>query len=216
MTEERDSSGYSPERLKPSARLMRDAGIPLEVGDLDETELSVAIGRLAGLTERVRRGELEGATASTHRRLREHRFRLEHRLGELLQQRQMNEIKDAVEEKVADPAVRQELSGLVSEFAKQQQELTARLHERETAESQELRRVEVQERRWRMRKSMLEREPAAVLIGGLLLLILTGTLIVGMFTSTEIPEILGNSFLLILGFFFGQTTHRGGRSDQPG
>ncbi len=67
-----------------------------------------------------------------------------------------------------------------------------------------------------MRKSMLEREPAAVLIGGLLLLILTGTLIVGMFTSTEIPEILGNSFLLILGFFFGQTTHRGGRSDQPG
>ncbi|WP_280265818.1 hypothetical protein [Nocardia wallacei] len=119
---------------------------------------------------------------------------------------EIGEIKEAVESKVADPEVRQELSDLVTEVARRQDELAARLDESDDAVDQELRKIEVQQRRWDMRKSMLEREPAAVLIGGLLLLVLTLALIIATFSHTTVPDVLTNMILLILGFFFGQTT----------
>lgn len=128
---------------------------------------------------------------------------------------QMNEIKDAVEARVADPGIRQELSDLVSEFAKQQQELAAQLHRQMDDDSQELRRIEIQERKWNMRKALfIDREPAAVLVGGFLLIVVTGALIVGMFSHTTPPEILANAFLLILGFFFGQSSARENKPPQ--
>ncbi|MGY2036602.1 hypothetical protein ACW9HF_15075 [Nocardia gipuzkoensis] len=136
------------------------------------------------------------------------------RLAYLQAQEQMAELKGAVEEKVSDPQVRQELSELVSEFGRQQQELARELQAREDDAAKELRRLEVQERKWRMRKSLLDREPAAVLIGALLLSGITLALIVGMFIHTPAPDILANAFLLILGFFFGQTTS--GRGKQSG
>ncbi|NQE88928.1 hypothetical protein [Nocardia terpenica] len=74
-------------------------------------------------------------------------------------------------------------------------------------------RLDVQERKWRIRKSVLDREPAAVLIGGVLLAVITLGLIVAMFIHTPVPEILSSAFLLILGFFFGQTTSRGSKSE---
>ncbi len=197
-------------------KLLLGSGIPVEIDDLDEYQVRRAESDVAELIESIRRREINLAPEVERivvQLLYGYRVRLDKKLLELSQLRQMAEIKDAVDENVADPEVRQQLSDLVSEFAKQQQELSAKLHERETAEARELRRIEVQERKWRMRKSLLDREPAAVLIGGLLLLILTSALIIGMFTSAEIPDILANGFLLILGFFFGQTTHRTGPAD---
>ncbi|MFI2228937.1 hypothetical protein [Nocardia testacea] len=137
------------------------------------------------------------------------RRQLRERITAIATQEQMAEIKGAVESKVQDPQVRQELSDLVSELAQQQQELAAKLQAQEGADAQEMRRIEIQERKWRMRKSLLDREPAAVLIGGLLLIVITAALIIAMFANTAVPEILASSFLMILGFFFGQTAGRG-------
>lgn len=147
--------------------------------------------------------------------LRIYRIGVSKRRYDLQQEHQMAEINDVVAEKVEDPQVRQQLSELVAEFSRQQQEFAVKLHEQEDIAAQELRRIELQERRWRMRKSLLDREPAAVLIGGLLLLLITVTLIIGMFAHTQTPDILANGFLLILGFFFGQTSHRARPTDMP-
>ncbi|MGW5229647.1 hypothetical protein ACWEP5_32545 [Nocardia niigatensis] len=144
-----------------------------------------------------------------HRRLRDRRARLLERIAYLTQQNQMAEIKGVVEAKVEDPQVRQELSDRLSELTRQQQELADRLQAQDDEDAREERRQALQERKWRMRKSLLDREPAAVLIGGLLLIVVTVALLIAMFSHTPTPEIVANSFLLILGFFFGQTSSRG-------
>lgn len=66
--------------------------------------------------------------------------------------------------------------------------------------------------KWKNRMSLLQREPVAVLVGSVLLVVLSGSLIFAMFFHTPIPEVLSSMVLLILGYFFGQTTS-GKRSD---
>ncbi|WP_432830683.1 hypothetical protein [Dactylosporangium sp. CA-092794] len=80
----------------------------------------------------------------------------------------------------------------------------------------------MKERKWRMRRSLLEREPVAALIGAIILVAIAVALIVGMFAKVAVPEVLANAFLVILGFFFGQPTSGGkaapenGRTREPG
>ncbi|MGW3282877.1 hypothetical protein, partial [Nocardia rhamnosiphila] len=124
---------------------------------------------------------------------------------------QAEELTRALEAKVEDPQARKELSELVEELTSQQQDLSRQLQSREDDDARELRKQELAERKWKMRKSLLDREPAAVLIGGLLLSLLTVTFLIGMFIHTPPPELLANAFLLILGFFFGQTTSGRGK-----
>lgn len=124
----------------------------------------------------------------------------------------MAEIKEAVEEKVADPDVRRELSDLVAQIGQQQQVLADRIQAQESADADDLRRINFMKQRWEARKAMLEREPAAVLVGGILLLGIAVALIIAMFTKTTVPDIIASGFLLILGFFFGQNSSRGGSS----
>ncbi len=124
----------------------------------------------------------------------------------------MAEIKDAVEEKVADPDVRRELSDLVAQIGRQQQVLADRIQAQASADADDLKRINFMKQRWEARKAMLEREPAAVLVGAILLLGIAVALIVAMFTNTTVPDIIASGFLLILGFFFGQNSTRGGSS----
>ncbi|WP_326704990.1 hypothetical protein [Streptomyces cyaneofuscatus] len=35
-------------------------------------------------------------------------------------------------------------------------------------------------------------------------------------TSTTVSELISNSFLIVLGYFFGQTTERRGQPESPG
>ncbi|MGW4771834.1 hypothetical protein ACWEO2_27820 [Nocardia sp. NPDC004278] len=128
----------------------------------------------------------------------------------------MAEIKGAVEAKVEDPQVRQELSHLVTEVQRRQEELDAKIKAAGDEDARAVRKIELQKRRWEMRRSMLDREPAAVLIGGLLLVVIGVALLIAMFTHTAVPEIVSSAFLLILGFFFGQTTSSKGRSGDAG
>lgn len=67
--------------------------------------------------------------------------------------------------------------------------------------------IELFERRTKVWFSLLERESAATIIGGILLLIIIVAHVTAIFSKFSIPEILNNAFLIILGYFFGQSTN---------
>lgn len=64
------------------------------------------------------------------------------------------------------------------------------------------------ESRWKLFRQMLERESIASIMGAILMLFITLAIIMGMFTGKAAPDILGNAFLVILGYFFGQSVQR--------
>ena len=66
--------------------------------------------------------------------------------------------------------------------------------------------MELFERRSKVWFSLLERESAATILGGILLFIILITHVTAIFAKFPIPEILNNAFLIILGYFFGQST----------
>lgn len=55
-------------------------------------------------------------------------------------------------------------------------------------------------------QAFLARESIASIAGGLLLILIVIILFIGMIAKLTIPDIITNSFLLILGYFFGQAT----------
>jgi len=67
--------------------------------------------------------------------------------------------------------------------------------------------IELFERRTKVWFSLLERESAATILGGILLLIIIVAHVTAIFSKFSIPEILNNAFLIILGYFFGQSTN---------
>jgi hypothetical protein len=52
---------------------------------------------------------------------------------------------------------------------------------------------------------LLERESVATIVGSLLLVVITFALLIAMFLKLPTTEIVNNSFLVLLGYFFGQT-----------
>lgn len=72
--------------------------------------------------------------------------------------------------------------------------------------------LEAEERRAKTRlrylERLLERESVATMLGSILLSIITLTLIIGMFAGKIETKIIENGFLVLLGYFFGQTTGR--------
>ena len=60
------------------------------------------------------------------------------------------------------------------------------------------------ERKAALVRLFLDRESVATTIGGILLLLLAIVLTVAMFTEVAASSVISNSFLLILGYFFGQ------------
>ncbi|MQY40010.1 hypothetical protein SRB17_80390 [Streptomyces sp. RB17] len=79
--------------------------------------------------------------------------------------------------------------------------------------------IQLSERRWSYRSKLLARDAIAPMVGAFLLIGLAVTLVVAMFLGTAVSELLSNSFLIVLGYFFGQTTERRSRpeeQDEPG
>jgi len=68
--------------------------------------------------------------------------------------------------------------------------------------------VELFERRTKIWLEILGRETVATIVGGILLLMLVIADIVAFILEKQLPEILQNTLLLILGYFFGQTVAR--------
>ncbi|MFE5290432.1 hypothetical protein ACFRAQ_36260 [Nocardia sp. NPDC056611] len=135
-------------------------------------------------------------------------------LVERQQQEQIAQIRDVVDLKVDDPVVRSEVLAVVSRTEAERADLVKQLHEIEVQRAVRLADQQVNKTKWENRKAILEREPAAVLIGGVLLLILALALVIAMFTRTTPLEVVSSAFLLILGFFFGQNSSGKGKSGE--
>ncbi|MEU0542873.1 hypothetical protein ABZ319_23675 [Nocardia sp. NPDC005978] len=139
---------------------------------------------------------------------------LELALASRAAEEQVAKVKERLEHRVSDLDVREELSELLTEAQRRQSELDALLKEAGAVQDREIRNVEIQERRWKMRWSLLQREPVAVLVGALLLVVFSGVVVVAMWTHTDVPEVVINMLLLILGFFFGQSSSGKGNSSE--
>ena len=131
------------------------------------------------------------------------------RISVLRPQEQLSDLKKVVVDTVEDPKARESLLESI-ESSKQEAvvqaqslQLQAELTDQARERSMRLA-VELKERRSAIYRSWLERESVASIIGALLLLSLGTALIISMFTHTIAPEIVTSSFLLILGYFFGQ------------
>ncbi|MFE2994192.1 hypothetical protein ACFXG4_04160 [Nocardia sp. NPDC059246] len=138
--------------------------------------------------------------------LEERQTELRASLRRLSNEEQAAEIIEVVKANVDDPQVQQQISEAVSASSKRQAELDIELRAQEESAARELRKAEAHERKWKVRWSLLQREPVAVLVGALLLVGFSIVLVVAMWTHTAVPEVVVNMLLLILGFFFGQTT----------
>jgi hypothetical protein len=147
------------------------------------------------------------------------------RIAALGGQRQASTLRDLVEE-VQDPDIQFRLRKEIDQLAEKSEQYLQEKREIESAkQAADLRqqsllseiqiakeRAEIETRqaesRAAIRQRFLERESVATIVGSFLLIILAVTLIVAMFTSTSVPEILSNGFFIILGYFFGQTAVR--------
>ena len=92
-----------------------------------------------------------------------------------------------------------------SEYKRAIQDITAR--ETEATIKLEQQRIDSLERKSKIWLSFLQRESAASIIGGIVLLMVTVALIGGMIFGAE-SQILSNGFLVILGYFFGQSSSK--------
>jgi len=61
------------------------------------------------------------------------------------------------------------------------------------------------EKRARVWQTLLARESVATVVGSILLLTITISLLIAMFTGTTPTDIVSNAYLVLLGYFFGQT-----------
>jgi hypothetical protein len=131
-------------------------------------------------------------------------------------ERKIESIQDLIKT-VSDEELRVKLEREVDVLKTESQQLQQEAKEVEQARQQqsaktkeELDRiaVEVLERRSKVWRSFLERESVATIIGSLLLVIITIAMLVAMFAQLPTSDIVNNAFLLILGYFFGQTINK--------
>ncbi|MGW4352435.1 hypothetical protein ACWELJ_10125 [Nocardia sp. NPDC004582] len=201
--------------------LLELAGIPRDLSNLTLAELNDVLDRLKtiGETAKSRAGtEYQmpdgtfGSWSPFLRRVRERRMDVTARISTLARHEAVDEFEDAVKASVADPKTQHLVSELAATMTKRLDDLDAKLHTPIDDGLLEMRKIEAQRKKWEMWWSLLQREPVAVLVGGILLLGFSVVLVVAMFLHTVVPEVLTSMVLLILGFFFGQTTSGKGKS----
>jgi hypothetical protein len=110
----------------------------------------------------------------------------------------------------------QELKAETIRYNQQAKEIEqARLLEQLNAQ-EKMRRLEqeIAERKAKTWQSYFRRELMATIVGSLLLLILAITQLIAMFQKIETTEIVNNAFLIILGYFFGQTVNRTSKDNE--
>lgn len=126
-------------------------------------------------------------------------------LRDLVDQLENDDLKDKLSEQIE----RLEAAQTASEKIQAEQAQTSRkLMEEDEKIQYELSKINLFREKSKVWLSFIERESVATVIGALLLLVITTAQIVAIFTNITTSEILNNSFLVILGYFFGQATSR--------
>jgi hypothetical protein len=128
---------------------------------------------------------------------------------------------DSLIETLDDAPLKTKLKEGVENFKNESGELAKeerKLDEKEkqlTSEDREIersqRKLDLLDKKSKIWTKILSKEAMTPSIGGFLLILLSLTLVVAMFVNVEITETIETSFLLILGYFFGQSLS----SDKP-
>jgi hypothetical protein len=143
------------------------------------------------------------------------------RISLLKRDEKIDGLRDVIK-KVSDETVREKLESELTSLETESRKLHEQSKEVEQSQVQEQIKTEAElaklqqelfEKRSKVWRSFLERESVATVIGSLLLVIITIALVVAMFTQVPSTDIVNNGFLLILGYFFGQTVSKAAARD---
>ncbi|NET54031.1 MAG: hypothetical protein F6K09_37045 [Merismopedia sp. SIO2A8] len=145
----------------------------------------------------------------------------------LSQDEQIGSLKDLISEidipQEFQDQVSSKLDKILADFQAQKQEKEEIDEQVRIAELEALKKREEFEReitRLRERSkvwlSFLARESVASIVGAILLIIITVAQLIAMHPNVETTEILNNSFLVILGYFFGQAMNKDGKKTNSG
>ncbi|MBR7838604.1 hypothetical protein KDL01_35380 [Actinospica durhamensis] len=143
------------------------------------------------------------------------------RMRELRSQEDLSSLREEVVENIADPSERERVESVFQAReeagAEAKQRLAreavetaaqeARLHH-DIQERKERLDVEMRFRRSEIRRSYLQRDMIAGAVGPILLLGLAATIVTAMFNRVVVSGTVSDSFLLILGYFFGNATNQ--------
>lgn len=145
------------------------------------------------------------------------------RISVLHPEEQLSDLKMVVVDSVVDPKARVSLLESIERSKREAVAQVQSLHlqAEQTFQQREhamLLGLEMTERKSAIYRSWLERESVASIMGALLLSCLGTALVIAMFTHTIVPQMVSSSFLLVLGYFFGQagSTERQSRSVKRG
>ena len=140
------------------------------------------------------------------------------RIQELKGVEEVDDLRVLIEENVEE-SKRNEIIKKIEHAGQEANKWRQKAREVEEEQSLEQSRVEAElarmeaegalfEKRARVWQALLARESVATVIGSILLLIIAVALILAMFFGIETTEIIDNAFLVLLGYFFGQTVSR--------
>ncbi len=130
----------------------------------------------------------------------------------------INKLLNDLPEEGVKREINKELSALQEEIFKHEQgvqEISDLETDAKIKIKLEQQRIDGLERKSKIWLSFLQRESAASIVGAVVLLLLTLALIVGMVFGWE-SQVLSNGFLVILGYFFGQSSSRNNKDNDAG
>ncbi|MEV0544321.1 hypothetical protein [Nocardia salmonicida] len=196
-------------RLHTPESIRAEFGLPTDLSGLTVQELDHAHVAIQNLLTTPGLRMFDGVRNF----LESENYRVMKQISVLNQQKMIQDLRGEVESQVKDPELRAELATKLEELAQTTVELGKQVRDirgSDARASSELRKADA---KWQRRKELMQLDRMAVIVGAFLLVGLATVLTVAMFSHTAIPEILSSAFLLILGFFFGQNSSRGGSPD---
>ena len=136
------------------------------------------------------------------------------RLAHLKGEEKFDNLRDLIAS-LSDNGVREKLTSQVEQLESEDRRLREQQNQVDQAQQQEslrqqaeLNRVRLFQMRTQVWQSWVARESVATIVGGALLLLMAIALLIAMFIPVEVSAIVNNSFLVILGYFFGQAVGR--------
>lgn len=128
-------------------------------------------------------------------------------------------------QRIPDDDIRDQLQSEIKELKETSDQLRRQISEVERAQKEQseeeldelealARKTEIFERRSKVWLTFLERESVATIVGSILLVVIVISLLLAMFLNIETTDIVNNGFLVLLGYFFGQTISRA-KADEP-
>jgi hypothetical protein len=137
------------------------------------------------------------------------------RLRVVEDEEKMHTLRDFIAKRITDTETRREFENQLDALERNSQQISAESHalvQRQNLfvleKERQILQMESLERRSKVWLSFLEKESASTLIGAIILILITTCLIVAMFLGRDTLQVLGNGFLVILGYFFGQASRR--------